>query len=226
MLQPTALPALHAVFPPLADPVDGWLLFDFRGINPIMAAVMGADVIGSRRQYVFIPRDGPPTALIHMIDAETWRHWPSEWKRIIWIRREDLSRHLKALVGGKKVAMEYSPNGNVPYGDYVPAGTLELVRAAGATPVSSGELVTRYCSAWSKEDLASHLRAAKHVAEIARAGVFDYRGNLEAHPRGRGRPLAKVPVRERRQRREEQRRGGPAKPRRRSSTRLLNARFR
>jgi Xaa-Pro aminopeptidase len=64
--------------------------------------------------------------------------------------------------------MEYSPRGDVPYGDYVPAGTLELVRAAGATVVSSAELVTRYCSAWSADDLASHLRAAATVAEIAR----------------------------------------------------------
>ena len=171
MLQPSSLPRLHAIFPRLAESVDGWLLFDFRGINPIMAAVMGAEIVGSRRQYVLIPRNGTPTALIHMVDAELWRGWPDQWKKIIWIRREDLSKHLKALIGGKKVAMEYSPNGNVPYGDYVPAGTLELVRSAGATPVSSGELVTRYCSAWSAEDLASHLRAAKQVAEIARAGM-------------------------------------------------------
>lgn len=171
MLQPNALPALHAAFPPLAVPVDGWLLFDFRGINPIMAAVMGAEIVGSRRQYVFIPRSGTPTALIHRIDAELWRGWPMEWKKVIWIRREELARELKSLVGGKKVAMEYSPNGDVPYGDYVPAGTLQLVRAAGATPVTSGELVTRYCSAWSPADLASHLRAAAHVAAIARAGM-------------------------------------------------------
>jgi Xaa-Pro aminopeptidase len=59
----------------------------------------------------------------------------------------------------------------VPYGDYVPAGTLELVRSTGAIPVSSGELVTRYCSVWSPEDLASHLRAASKVADIARAGI-------------------------------------------------------
>jgi Xaa-Pro aminopeptidase len=67
--------------------------------------------------------------------------------------------------------MEYSPGGAVPYGDYVPAGTLELVRAAGATPVSSAELVTRYCSAWTPADLASHQRAATAVAAIARAGI-------------------------------------------------------
>ena len=43
MLKPDALPALHAALAALADPVDGWLLFDFRGINPIMAAVVGDD---------------------------------------------------------------------------------------------------------------------------------------------------------------------------------------
>ena len=171
MLQPDALPSLHAALAALADPVDGWLLFDFRGINPIMAAIFGREVVGSRRAYVFIPRGGPPVALVHAVDAELWRAWPSAWRRIVWVRRDELSRELKALVGGRTVAMEYSPGGAVPYGDYVPAGTLELVRAAGATPVSSAELVSRYCSVWTEADLAGHLRAAEIVADIARASI-------------------------------------------------------
>jgi Xaa-Pro dipeptidase len=171
MLQPLALPALHAALSALSEPVDGWLLFDFRGINPILAAVVGQEVVGSRRAYVWVPRDGMPVALVHGVDAELWREWPSEWRRVIWVRREELSRRLGELVGGRSVAMEYSPGGAIPYGDYVPAGTLELVRAAGATVVSSAELVTRYCSAWTPDDLASHLRAAARVAEIAREGI-------------------------------------------------------
>ena len=168
MLQPDALPALHAVLADTANRVDGWLLFDFRGINPIMAAVMGPEIVGSRRQYIFLPRGGKPVALVHAVDAELWRDWPSAWPKIVWIRREELARELGAMVGGKTVAMEYSPEGNVPYGDYVPAGTMELVRAAGARPVSSAELVSRYCSAWTAQDLASHLRAAEAIAAIAR----------------------------------------------------------
>lgn len=168
MLTLSLLPALHAALQANAEPLDGWLLFDFRGINPIFAAVNGKEVIGTRRQYVFLPRGGTPTVLIHAIDAELWRSWPADWRKIIWIHRDDLNRHLAALVGRKTVAMEYSPMGNVPYGDYVPAGTLELVRSAGATVISSADLVTRYCSAWSAHDLASHLRAARHTAAIAR----------------------------------------------------------
>jgi Xaa-Pro dipeptidase len=168
MLKPDALSRLHAALGSVAAPVDGWLLFDFRGINPIMAAVMGPEIVGSRRQYVLIPRNSTPVALVHAVDAELWREWPAAWRKIVWIRREELARELKILAGGKRVAMEYSPEGNVPYGDYVPAGTMEFIRSAGVTPVSSAELVSRYCSAWTAEDLASHLRAARAIAGIAR----------------------------------------------------------
>lgn len=168
MIQPSALPALQSALSKLADSVDGWLLFDFRGINPIMAAVVGPEIVGSRRQYVFLPPGGTPIALVHAVDAELWREWPSPWRKIVWVRREELVRELQLIVGGKRVAMEYSPRGDVPYGDYVPAGSLELVRAAGADPVSSAELVSRYCSAWTASDLASHLRAAGRIAEMAR----------------------------------------------------------
>ncbi|HEU5049300.1 MAG TPA: M24 family metallopeptidase [Gemmatimonadales bacterium] len=171
MLTPDSLPHLHSTLGAAADPVDGWLLFDFRGFNPIMAAVVGPEVVGSRRAYVYIPRDGAPVALVHTVDAELWREWPAEWRRIVWVRREELGRELTALVAGKTVAMEYSPGGAIPYGDYVPAGTLEFVRASGANVVSSAELVTRYCSLWTPGDLASHRRAAALTAEIARAAI-------------------------------------------------------
>jgi Xaa-Pro aminopeptidase len=64
--------------------------------------------------------------------------------------------------------MEYSPGDAVPYLDRVPAGVLEMVREAGATVVSSADLVTRFYAVWSEENLASHLRAAEVVAGIAK----------------------------------------------------------
>ena len=105
MLTPTELPALHAALAAASDPPDGWLLFDFRGINPVMAAVVGPEVVGSRRAYVWIPRAGLPTALVHAVDAELWRAWPAEWEKVVWVRREELTRELSALVGGQTVAM-------------------------------------------------------------------------------------------------------------------------
>jgi Xaa-Pro dipeptidase len=46
---------------------------------------------------------------------------------------------------------------------------LEMVRAAGAVVVPSGELVTRFYAAWDASHAASHVRAAAAIAAIARS---------------------------------------------------------
>jgi Xaa-Pro aminopeptidase len=63
--------------------------------------------------------------------------------------------------------MEYSKGDAVPYLDRVPAGVLEMVQDAGATVVSSSELVTRFYAVWTPENIASHQRAAAAIAGIA-----------------------------------------------------------
>jgi Xaa-Pro dipeptidase len=151
--------------------LDGWLLFDFRGRNPIAAAVLGTEIVGSRRVYVLIPRKGAPVALVHAIDQEMWRGWPAKWPKHVWVRRESLTEELGALVKGKRLAVDYSPNGAIPYLDGVPSGVMELLRGFGATLVPSADLVTRFCSVWTKDDLASHRRAAEIIAGIAREGI-------------------------------------------------------
>ncbi|HEX6643442.1 MAG TPA: hypothetical protein VF037_02130, partial [Gemmatimonadales bacterium] len=67
MLTPETLLPIHGAFPLLDEPVDGWLLFDFRGINPVMAAIVGPEAVGSRRAYVYIPASGAPSAVVHMV---------------------------------------------------------------------------------------------------------------------------------------------------------------
>ena len=172
----SAIARLHRELPRLqqliADArVDGWLLFDFRGRNPIAAAVLGNEIVGSRRVYALIPPQGPPIALVHAVDAELWRDWPAEWSKRVWVRRESLSTELGALVRGKRLAADYSPHGAIPYLDGVPAGVAELLQALGATLVSSVDLVTRYCSVWTADDVASHQRAAEAIATIARGAL-------------------------------------------------------
>jgi Xaa-Pro aminopeptidase len=151
--------------------VDGWLLFDFRGRNPIAAAVLGTEIVGSRRVYVLVPPSGTPVALVHAVDAELWRGWPAAWSKRVWVTREALSKELGALVHGKRLAVDWSPRGAIPYLDGVPLGIAEFLRDLGATLVPSAELVTRYCSVWSSADRASHRRAAEAIATIAREAL-------------------------------------------------------
>jgi Xaa-Pro aminopeptidase len=118
--------------------------------------------------YVLIPPSGPPVALVHAVDAELWRAWPAAWPKRVWVTREELSEQLGGLVRGKRLAIDWSPGGAIPYLDGVPLGVAELLRQQGATLVPSAELVTRYCSVWSDADRASHRRAAEAIAGIAR----------------------------------------------------------
>jgi len=80
--------------------------------------------------------------------------------------------------------MEYSPGDAVMYLDRVPAGVLEMVRAAGATVVSSAELVTQFYATWTADELEVHRRTAERVAQIARDAMRH--AGAEAHA---GRPM-------------------------------------
>jgi len=169
MLTTDTLPAVQRA---LADAsLDGWLIFDFQGVNPVAAGLLGLDGLLSRRVFAWIPRDGAPVAVTHNIEQGPWRRWPAEWRRERYSAWTTLESTLARLVSGKRVAMEYSPGDAVPYLDRVPAGVLDMVRAAGATVVSSADLVTRFYAVWTPEQLASHQRAAEIVANVGRGAI-------------------------------------------------------
>lgn len=148
--------------------VDGWLFYDFRGTNPIAGELLGVGGFVTRRFFVWVPTNGTPVAVTHAIEQGVWNSWPAAWKKVVYSSWQSLETHLGALVAGQRIAMEYSAGGAVPYLDRIPAGMLELIRASGATVVTSGDLVSRFYARWSDADLASHRRAAKIVAEVAR----------------------------------------------------------
>lgn len=165
MLTPELLPRLQRL---LADAdLDGWLLYDFRGTNAIAAGLLGFEGLCSRRVFAFVPREGLPIGIAHAIEPGPWARWPSAWPLRVYSGWRALEAEVAALVGGKRVAMEYSPGDAIPYLDRVPAGVLELVRATGATVVSSGELVSQVYATWTPAQLASHERAAARIAAIA-----------------------------------------------------------
>jgi len=166
MLTPELLPDVQRA---LADAgVDGWLLYDFRGLNPIAGGLMRLEGMTTRRAFAFVPTRGTPVAITHAIEQAPWHHWPSSWSREIYSSWRSLESLLAKHIAGKRIAMEYSAGDAVPYLDRVPAGVIEMVREAGGTVVSSGELVSRFYATWDADHIASHLRAAEEIATIAR----------------------------------------------------------
>jgi Xaa-Pro dipeptidase len=169
VLNPQTLPSIQKA---LADlKLDGWLLFDFHGLNPVATGMLGMEGLLTRRIFALVPREGTPIAISHAIEQAPWKRWPAEWPKQKYSSWRALEEQLGKLVNGKTVAMEYSPGDAVPYLDRVPAGVLEMVKAAGAKVVTSGELVTRFYAAWSPVHIETHRRAAVAIAQIARDAI-------------------------------------------------------
>jgi hypothetical protein len=147
---------------PGEEGIDGWLLYDFRGTNPIARSVIGFDEsqIGTRRWFYLVPRAGEPVGILHAIEPHALRGAPGtavlyrSWKELE-CAAEDARRAMK------RVAMEYSPGAAIPYVGRVDAGTIEMVRAAGPEVVSSADLVQAFESRWTREQKELHDRAAR-----------------------------------------------------------------
>jgi Xaa-Pro aminopeptidase len=143
--------------------LDGWLLYDFRGLNPIAADVTKAGLRGghlaTRRWFYLIPAAGQPRALVHAIEPDALAHLPGTAER--YTGRQQLESGLRRLVGGeRRLAMEYSPGCAIPYIARVDAGTVELVRQLGVEVVSSGDLVQRFSAVWHEAEIAAHRTAS------------------------------------------------------------------
>lgn len=145
---------------------DGWLLFDFKGLNPIAGQLLQLPGMGSRRLFAWVPRDGEPVAVAHKIELASFSGFPG--KVLPYARHQELEAALRGLISGRTVAMEISTDDAVPYLDRVPYGVIELVRRLGATVVSSGPLVTHFAALWTDANRADHRQAAEALAGIAR----------------------------------------------------------
>ncbi|MEX2534640.1 MAG: Xaa-Pro peptidase family protein [Trueperaceae bacterium] len=156
-----------------------WLLYDFRGSNPIAKRFLALGGLITRRVFLLVPTEGTPTLLVHAIERGSLPELP--YGVVAYSSRASLEAELAALLPQGRVAMEYSPRNDIPYLSFVDAGTVELVRELGAEPVSSGDLLQAF-SSWTDEQVAAHERAVavvyrakdaafEHIARRARAGA-------------------------------------------------------
>ena len=144
---------------------DGWLLYDFRGVNPAATRVLGIHGMGTRRFFVLLPRVGRPAAIVHRIELSAFEDFPGDVRP--YAAWGELHSLLRPLVNNRTVAMEISPRDGIPYLDRVPYGVVDLIEWFGARVVPSGPLITRFVARWSVNDLVGHRRAAQVLAEIA-----------------------------------------------------------
>lgn len=182
---------LDAVQKALCDfGLDGWLLYDFRGLNVLARRVLGLDGHGlqSRRFLYMIPAHGPPRKLVHRIEMAALESLPGE--KLVYLKWQELEAGIAALTAGmKRVAMEYAPRVSNPYVSRVDGGTIEMVRSLGVDVVSSGDLVQLFESTWDDMQWQSHLEAAIHTQS-----AYDLAWGLIADRARSGQPATEMEV--------------------------------
>ena len=156
----------------LDEGLDGWLFFDHHHRDPLAYRVLqftpGSMV--TRRWFYFIPANSEPLGLAHKIEAQTLDPLPG--KHMLYAGWKELTDGVRGMLGrAKRIAMQYSPNCEVPYVAMVDAGTVEAVRSFGVEVVSSANLIQYFESRWSAQQLEAHLEAGRRVDRI-RADAF------------------------------------------------------
>ena len=166
--------------------LDAWLFYSFRGSDPIAANILGTGGeghIATRRWYYLVPQQGEPVKINHSIERDALDHLPG--KKLIYLPWQQLHGYLKSTLGAlnstrkPRVAMQYSPDGAIPYLSRVDAGTLELLRSFGIEIVSSADLVQRFESAWNDQQLAMHEEAARGLYTIVKQAFAEVQHKTE-----------------------------------------------
>ena len=154
------------------EKLDGWLFYDFRGSDILTPRILKTERLGgSRRWFYFIPATGEPVKVVHAIEPEQIDVLPG--KKLIYREWEGLRSLVQMSMfwrgrpkGPFRVAMQYSPNNDIPYISRVDAGTIEMVRSLGVTIVTSADLVQQFEAVWSDEQLAMHKEGAAKMQKI------------------------------------------------------------
>jgi Xaa-Pro dipeptidase len=147
--------------------LDAWLFYDHHHRDPIAYKVLDLpeSLMVTRRWFYVIPREGEPIKLVHRIESGHLDSLPGS-KREYSSWRELWDNLQSMLAPRRTVAMQYSPNNQIPLIGLVDAGTVELVRSFGKEIVSSGDLVARFEAAWTEEQIQSHFAARDAIDAI------------------------------------------------------------
>jgi Xaa-Pro dipeptidase len=167
----------------------GWLFYDFRKSDPLAYRILKLDRnnFTTRRWFYYIPAAGEPIKILHRIEHDALDLLPG--RSLIYMRWQQLQAHLREALNGRvdelthndssssnssgdngrpptRVAMQYSPNNDIPYVSRVDAGTIELVRSMNVEPVTSADLVQIFEAVWSAEQKGTHDTAADLIHRI------------------------------------------------------------
>src|ERR1044071_3197252 len=171
--------------------LDGWLFYDFRRSDPLAYRLLKPPTPGvpTRRWFYYVPVVGEPVRVVHSIERYRLDALPG--RKIIYASWEQLHAGLRdALASGglqnrrvllRKIAMQYSPMGDIPYVARVDAGTIELGGSMSAVSLgTSADLVQQFEAALTPEQLSTHREAADKLHKVIMEGFGEIARRIRA----------------------------------------------
>jgi Xaa-Pro aminopeptidase len=160
--------------------LDGWLLYDRDGQNPIALRLVAPEGHPQRPWFYMIPAVGEPIALVHTAEQRSFEHLAG--KKLVYLGYRDLEKQLRTMLKGvKAIAVEYSPKAAVPNVSRVDAGTLELIRGAGMQVRSSETLVQFTKAIWGDPGRTAHYVVVHHLVELRKEALSFVAKRLSDH---------------------------------------------
>ncbi len=149
---------------------DAWVMYDFRGSNSIAWTVLGIDAQAhcTRRWLVVIPAHGRALKIVHRMEQEPLSHLSIE--TVVYDSRQQWQQAVQtALAPYPTLAIEYSPNGELPNVSKVDAGTVDFLKGLGHTVISSADIAQVFSAVLSEDQLAG----AAVTAGLLRDAIFE-----------------------------------------------------
>lgn len=151
----------------LQEKLDGWLLCDFSGRNPIFCHVFSIllkkkSPVSTRRIFYWIPREGEPIKIVHKLEQQIFSSIVG--RTFLYVSEKELWNLMSQFSGS--VAIEYSSE--LPHVSFVDGGTVDQLRKhSHATLFSSAVVLQKVFSVLDEWAINSHLEAARILDEIA-----------------------------------------------------------
>ena len=161
--------------------LDGWLLYDRDGSNPIAVRLVAPSGHPQRPWFYMIPAARRADRARPQLRAAP-ASITSPGKKLTYLGYRDFDKQLTAMLKGvKSIALEYSPKAAVPNVSRVDAGTLELIRATGVQVRSSETLVQYTKAIWGDAGRTAHYVAVHHIVELRKEALAFVAQRLTSH---------------------------------------------
>ena len=145
--------------------LDGWLLHDKEGTNPVALRLAAPSVLPQQAWYYLLPVSGEPVLICHATDESAFEKLAG--RKVTYQGYREMQQALReALKGKKSVAMEVTPNPDLPVAAKTEAGAKEVLRALKITAVSSDHLVQYTTAVWGQAGHTAHHVAVHHLTSL------------------------------------------------------------